>query len=175
MPCRNASIADAYIQAHEAPEHAQSAIRRRLLQRVVRIFSPSPRVPGTSHALAFLGTILGPHVVRAGERPARLCTSCTATSWLELVRDLRKRVIAIYWGSSGRRFKSCQPDRGKSQLRTYLLVCWNPPIKYQPRVCTTRYTTTIQRTQVHTSEPRRAITSDMDGMEFSAEPACGWA
>jgi hypothetical protein len=24
--------------------------------------------------------------------------------------DQRKRVTAIYWGSSGRRFKSCQPD-----------------------------------------------------------------
>ncbi len=27
--------------------------------------------------------------------------------------DLGKCVTAIYWGSSGRRFKSCQPDAGQ--------------------------------------------------------------
>jgi hypothetical protein len=31
-----------------------------------------------------------------------------------------------------RGIRHCQPDEGKSQLRAYLLVCWNPPIKYQP-------------------------------------------
>jgi len=30
--------------------------------------------------------------------------------------DHRKRITAIYWGSSGHRFKSCQPDRGKPRL-----------------------------------------------------------
>src|SRR5271166_74645 len=48
--------------------------------------------------------------MHAGERPARLCTLCTVAPWLDTLRDLRKRVTAIYWGSSGRRFKSCQPD-----------------------------------------------------------------
>ena len=35
--------------------------------------------------------------------------------------DQRKRVTAIYWGSSGRRFKSCQPDQvlaGQGGFRT---------------------------------------------------------
>jgi hypothetical protein len=32
------------------------------------------------------------------------------------VRDLGKWVTAIYWGSSGRRFKSCQPDNVKPAL-----------------------------------------------------------
>jgi hypothetical protein len=60
------------------------------------------------------GTALGPHVMRDGERPARLCTLCTCTNRPPTVRDLRKCVTAIYWGSSGRRFKSCQPDNGNA-------------------------------------------------------------
>jgi hypothetical protein len=63
-----------------------------------------------------MGTILGPHVMRAGERPARLCTCRTATIWAMRRRDLPKRGTAIYWGSSGRRFKSCQPDTGQRRF-----------------------------------------------------------
>ncbi len=63
-----------------------------------------------------LGTILGPHVIRDGERPARLCTSCTNTTDPEYGGDLGKRHTPIYWGSSGRRFKSCQPDKEKQAL-----------------------------------------------------------
>jgi hypothetical protein len=46
--------------------------------------------------------------MRDGERPTPLCTSHTATFWPHTGGDLRKCVTAIYWGSSGRRFKSCQ-------------------------------------------------------------------
>jgi hypothetical protein len=59
---------------------------------------------------AAVGTSLGPHVMRAVERPARLCTPCAATISLHTSGDLRKCVTTTYWGSSGRRFKSCQPD-----------------------------------------------------------------
>ena len=44
------------------------------------------------------------------ERSARLCTSRIATNRPHTRGDQRKRVTAIYWGSSGRRFQSCQPD-----------------------------------------------------------------
>jgi len=48
-----------------------------------------------------LGTTLGPHVVPAAERRARLCTLCTAISQLKFDRvDLRKRLAATSWGSS---------------------------------------------------------------------------
>jgi hypothetical protein len=60
------------------------------------------------------GTALGPHVMRDGERSARLYTSCADTTDPHTARDLGKCVTAIYWGSSGRRFKSCQPDRRKA-------------------------------------------------------------
>jgi hypothetical protein len=56
------------------------------------------------------GTIWGSHVMHGDERSARLCTSRTAANQPYTARDLRKGVTAIYWGSSGRRFKSCQPD-----------------------------------------------------------------
>jgi hypothetical protein len=56
------------------------------------------------------GTALGPHAMRDGERTARLCTLCTRANRPPAVSDLRKCVTTIYWGSSGRRFKSCQPD-----------------------------------------------------------------
>jgi hypothetical protein len=36
--------------------------------------------------------------MRDGERPARLCKSCTATSWLNASCDLRKGDSATYWG-----------------------------------------------------------------------------
>jgi hypothetical protein len=62
-------------------------------------------VASCSKFVGFLGTTLGPHVVRAGERPARRCTPCTPTSRPHTARDLRKCVTAIFWGSSGRRFK----------------------------------------------------------------------
>ncbi len=105
------------------PRTAQSAIRHCLLQRVVVAISASSATGAKHpHALAFLGTILGPHVMRDGERPARLCTPCTATSRPSAAADLRKCVAATYWGSSGRRFKSCQPDtgqRGFSPLRRH--------------------------------------------------------
>src|SRR6516225_6824969 len=65
-----------------------------------------------------LGTILGPHVIRDGERPARLCTLCTVGFWPVTHAELGKCVTAIYWGSSGRRFKSCQPDQQK-----WVLTC----------------------------------------------------
>jgi DNA-binding transcriptional ArsR family regulator len=69
-----------------------------------------------SHNLSYwgpcdLGTSWGPHVERNGERPARRRTSCTPRTGTTPGSDQRKRVTAIYWGSSGRRFKSCQPDR----------------------------------------------------------------
>src|SRR6516164_9842325 len=67
------------------------------------------------------GTILGPHVMRAGERPARLCTPRTATTPPHAAHDLRKRVTATYWGSSGRRFKSCQPDNCQPDNENCLL------------------------------------------------------
>jgi hypothetical protein len=47
------------------------------------------------------GTTLGPHVMRGGERPARLYTSCADPVGPQTARDLRKCVSAIYWGSSG--------------------------------------------------------------------------
>src|ERR1700689_4746493 len=69
------------------------------------------------------GTSLGPRVMRDGERPARLCTLCTRANRPPTVRDLGKRVAAIYWGSSGRRFKSCQPDTRKGfDLHCYELL-----------------------------------------------------
>jgi hypothetical protein len=47
--------------------------------------------------------------VRDGERPARLCTSCAFSNWLCIGYNLRKRVTAIYWGSSGgKRRRSAQ-------------------------------------------------------------------
>ena len=51
--------------------------------------------------------------MRDGERPARLCTSRTAPDQPRTRADQRKRATAICWGSSGRRFKSCQPDTGQ--------------------------------------------------------------
>jgi hypothetical protein len=71
---------------------------------------------GTSRS----GTIWGPHVMHGDERSARLCTSRTAANRPQTRGDQRKRVAAIYWGSSGRRFKSCQPDKSK-----WLLTCGN--------------------------------------------------
>jgi hypothetical protein len=58
-----------------------------------------------------VGTVLGPHVMRDGERPARVGTLLRQKLPLDTA-DQRKRVTAISWGSSGRRFKSCQPDQG---------------------------------------------------------------
>jgi hypothetical protein len=63
-----------------------------------------------------LGTSRGPHVMRDGSRPARLCTLCADTTRPATCGDLRKRVTATSWGSSGRRFKSCQPDNEKHVL-----------------------------------------------------------
>jgi hypothetical protein len=54
-----------------------------------------------SPSVTYLGTNWGPHVMRDGERPARLCTSHTAANRPRTAGDLRKRVAAIYWGSSG--------------------------------------------------------------------------
>jgi hypothetical protein len=49
------------------------------------------------------GTVWGPHVVRDHERPAAMCSWCTAS---------RARILCLTcgWGSRGRRFKSCQSD-----------------------------------------------------------------
>ena len=56
-------------------------------------------------------TILGPHAVRDAERPARLRTSRHGHTGQHARADQGKRVTAASWGSSGRRFKSCQPDK----------------------------------------------------------------
>jgi hypothetical protein len=56
------------------------------------------------------GTILGPHVMRDGERPARLCTLCTRTNRHAYCPRPGKMGYHYLLGSSGRRFKSCQPD-----------------------------------------------------------------
>ena len=48
--------------------------------------------------------------MHVGERLSRLYTSCMNATDPKAGRDLRKRVTAIYWRSSGRGFKSCQPD-----------------------------------------------------------------
>jgi hypothetical protein len=55
-------------------------------------------------------------------RYARWRTTCASVNAMpreKLPRetaDQRERVTAIYWGSSGRRFKSCQPDTGQRQF-----------------------------------------------------------
>jgi len=55
-------------------------------------------------------------------RCARWWTTCASMHVLPRQQlppdtaDQGKRVTAIFWGSSGRRFKSCQPDRGKQRL-----------------------------------------------------------
>jgi hypothetical protein len=54
--------------------------------------------------------VWGPHVMHGDERSARLCTCRTAANRPCNRGDQRKRVTATSWGSSGRRFKSCQPD-----------------------------------------------------------------
>jgi len=66
--------------------------------------------------LAILGTMLGPHVIRDGERPALLWASPTRPPTTQTISDLGKRLTATFWGSSGRRFKSCQPDLVKWAL-----------------------------------------------------------
>jgi hypothetical protein len=48
------------------------------------------------------GPFWGPHVMRGDERSACLCTPRTAANWPHTCGDQRKRVTAIYWGSSGR-------------------------------------------------------------------------
>jgi hypothetical protein len=68
------------------------------------------------HELPLLGTTLGPHVMFDRERPALLCTLYADTPRPTAGGDLRKRITAIYWGSSGRRFKSCQPDAGQTGI-----------------------------------------------------------
>jgi hypothetical protein len=72
------------------------------------------------------GTIWGPHVMHGDERSARLCTSRTAANQPQTAAGLRKRVTATYWGSSGRRFKSCQPDKhAVSVLPVWMLFLAN--------------------------------------------------
>src|SRR6516162_6188858 len=70
-----------------------------------------PTITGESTQL---GTILGPHALRGAERPACLRTSYAETTSPQTSHDLPKRFTATYWGSSGRRFKSCQPDFRKA-------------------------------------------------------------
>jgi hypothetical protein len=57
---------------------------------------------------------LGPvwdHTLCAMVNDLRVCARyARARTDTPTVRDLGKWVTAIYWGSSGRRFKSCQPD-----------------------------------------------------------------
>jgi hypothetical protein len=75
-----------------------------------------------------MGTTLGPRAMRAGERPARLCTFRTITIRPEMPNDMRKCVTAIYWGSSGRRFKSCQPDTGQRVFLSFeAFTAWAIP------------------------------------------------
>ena len=63
--------------------------------------------------------------MRAGERPARLCTSRTPANRLHSRGDQGKRVTRYFLGVSGRRFKSCQPD-----LEKLPLTCsyWHQPV-----------------------------------------------
>jgi|GEM_PF-5937900 hypothetical protein len=60
------------------------------------------------------GLWLGPvwdHTLCAMVNDLRVCARhARARTDTPTVRDLGKWVTAIYWGSSGRRFKSCQPD-----------------------------------------------------------------
>jgi len=74
-------------------------------------------VAGCSKFVGFLGTTLGPYVVRAGERPARRCTPCTPTSRPYTCPRPAEMRYRHFWGSSGRRFKSlprspCRARRG---------------------------------------------------------------
>jgi hypothetical protein len=81
--------------------------------------------------------------MRDGERPARVCTSCVHTPRLTTRGDLRKCVTATYWGSSGRRFKSCQPDQepppdllrcdGRQSDDTKLGSIWGPVAQQIPQ------------------------------------------
>ena len=74
--------------------------------------------------------------MRDTERPARQGTSQTNAVAAKAASDLGKRATATYWGSSGRRFKSCQPDHEKWALtcgnRFYrsnhatVWPCWGP-------------------------------------------------
>jgi hypothetical protein len=61
-----------------------------------------------------VGTNWGPHVMRDGERPARLCTSCTAIPWRITAADLRRCVTATFWGSSGPRFSRVSAELSQS-------------------------------------------------------------
>src|SRR5271156_791338 len=55
-------------------------------------------------------------------RHARRCTTCASVNVThraaaaEIDGGLGQRSTATSWGSSGRRFKSCQPDQGKWRL-----------------------------------------------------------
>jgi hypothetical protein len=51
--------------------------------------------------------------MRGDGQPACLCTPRMTANRPNNPGDQRKRVSATSWGSSGRRFKSCQPDAGQ--------------------------------------------------------------
>jgi hypothetical protein len=65
------------------------------------------------HARPSLGPRLGPlwdHTLCAMVNDLRVCERLAASITLD---DQRQRVNAMFWGSSGRRFTSCQPDHEK--------------------------------------------------------------
>jgi hypothetical protein len=55
------------------------------------------------------GTALGPHDMRGDERSACLCTRRMAANRPNNRGDQRKRVTAIYWGSSGASSETMKP------------------------------------------------------------------
>ena len=77
-------------------DRAESAVSTGLLARRRSALREQRRGPGAP--ACDRGTNWGPHVMRGDERPARLCTSCTAVNRPHNRGDLRKRVTAIYWG-----------------------------------------------------------------------------
>ena len=99
-----------------------------------------------AHACAGLGPLWDHTGMRDGERSARSVNVLPRQKLAPDAADQRKRVTAIHWGSSGCRFKSCQPDTGqrlfsdmitrRRGVRTQTLYPNQLPTRARQQTCT---------------------------------------
>jgi hypothetical protein len=116
-------------------QEAQAALYRRLAGRTRQCTAPPGSQRGVrqadpqaqpAHQLTSLGTSLGPHVMRAPERPARLSTTGMGSRGSSVIAELRKCATATFWGSSGGKRRRSAQAAGSRTLSAEAVVPVDP-------------------------------------------------